>query len=281
MSSSIERVKGGGFGKENRFPGQIHALSPGPNYTLPSCFSGKKSQHIQGHVYKPSSDIARKPRRLDLPHPNKDRTAWMIGTVKGGMAYYDDVPGHGGPANYKQDVSPIKPHSPSNAFCKEQRFGHGSMTKQFISHEHNATNLCTASQGPKYLPGKHAIDFNGPTPPKYSFGSKGVSDRSMFVNKTVRNGYLYDAKPATSGKMTSVDAATYSPNYKATKNASPSGQFSKADRFASQNKTFISNKHSREKVGLNSPGPVYNPHNYDLSRSKKMATATAAGKWCP
>lgn len=275
MSSSVRGISGGGWTKQTRFQQPSSQKTPGPDYDLPTSFS----EHIQGHIYK-KAESGKPADPHGIPHPSKDRTAWMIGIVKSDLAYYNNIAGNLGPAGYKQDVAPICKQNPRMVFPKNQRFA--SHTKQFISKEHNDVNLCTAGPGPKYQPKLNNLDLTEELPPKFSFRSKGVSDRSAFLNQMVKGGYIYQARPATSAHAANVGPANYSPNSKASQSQAPRPMWTKADRFNNQDKQFISHKHTRAKIGLNSPGPVYNPTNLDLaSQKKKTATSTPAGKWCP
>lgn len=273
MSSTIRSTPGGGWNKQRRFQQPSSAKSPGPNYDLPTSFA----EHIQAHLYKP---LSQKPSNdpKEMPHPSKDRTAWMIGMVKHDLAYYNNIAGHMGPAHYNQDCSPIKVTNPRNVFSKNKRFQ--SLTTQYVSKEHNLANLCTAGPGPKYFPKVNNTDLQDDSAPKYSFRSKDVSDRSAFLNQMVKGGYIYQARPATSAHAANVGPANYSPSTKQTKTNAPRPLWTKADRFKTD-KQFISHKHTRAKVGLNSPGPIYMPTNFDCGKLTKAATSTPAGKWCP
>lgn len=128
------------------------------------------------------------------------------------------------------------------------------------------------------------LDLTSRYPPEFSFGGLGVSDRSSFIHGAVRNGYMYTARPATSDPNTNVGPANYEVKKLVTEHSSPRPVWSKADRFASQDKVFISKRHVRSKLGLNSPGPCYSPGNYTIAENLKQAGKPAnvpAGKWCP
>lgn len=95
---------------------------------------------------------------------------------------------------------------------------------------------------------------------------------------------MYTARPATSDPHTNVGPSQYSVKAALTERASPRPVWSKADRFESQDKVFISKRHVRSKLGLNSPGPKYAPTNYDISTNLRQSGKPAnipAGKWCP
>ena len=191
-----------------------------------------------------------------MPHPSKDRTAWMIGMVKADLAYYSNIAGDVGPARYQQDVTPIRARAPTNIFSRNPRFQ--DQAKQYINKEMNLANMCTAGPGPKYLPRCNNTDLQVETAPSYTFRSKDVSDRSAFLNQMVKNGYIYQARPATSAHTANVGPSNYSPSTTQTMGRAPRPIWTKADRFG-QDKLFISHKHAKAKPGLNSPGPVYNP----------------------
>lgn len=153
--SEVRRVTGGGFAKAHRFfDPQAKNDTPGPGapYQLPSLFT----EHAQGPVYRQEFESP-KAIGLDgspasgahsLPHPSKDRTAWMIGITKNDLAYYSNIAGNMGPAFYNPSISQTTQASPRNVFEKNRRFM--SLTHRYISKDHNLANLCTAGPGPKY-----------------------------------------------------------------------------------------------------------------------------------
>lgn len=277
MSSTMQRTPGGAFGKQHRFMGRHSTQTPGPVYNIPSLLT----EHIQGPVYKAIPPKTTSAVDNSLPHPSKDRTAWLIGTTQNDLAYYSNIAAHMGPAFYSPQTSQTKSLSPRALFSKERRFT--SLTNQYVSKEHNNANLCTASPGPKYMPGFSRTDLVSNVPPSYSFGSKGdsVSDRSSFIHAKVQDGYLYAAKPATSENTANVGPANYSPRPATVKNMAPRPVWTKADRFRNMDKVFISRKHSRAKQGNHSPGPMYYPKNYDMGNIRGRGGQVPSGKWCP
>ena len=95
---------------------------------------------------------------------------------------------------------------------------------------------------------------------------------------------MYTARPATSDPGSSVGPAQYTVKCEITEPTWPRPQWAKADRFSAQDKIFISRKHVRAKLGLNSPGPMYAPTNYDIATNLKQSGKPAnvpSGKWCP
>lgn len=44
-----------------------------------------------------------------MPHPSRDRTAWMVGTSKNDMMYISDIPSRLGPAYYNPKVKGAVP----------------------------------------------------------------------------------------------------------------------------------------------------------------------------
>jgi hypothetical protein len=285
--SEIKRVEGGGWSKAHRFfdpTTKSDTPGPGAPYHLPSLFS----EHAQGPIYRQEFES---PRALApdgapaaaLPHPSKDRTAWMIGTTKNDLAYYSNIAGNMGPAFYNPSIAQTTQASPRNVFSKNRRFM--SLTHRYISKEHNMANLCTASPGPKYAPKQCHLDLTSRFPPEYSFGGRGLSDRGQFVHGAIsKTGYMYTARPATSDPNTNVGPAQYVVKAQITEMASPRPIWSKADRFAPMDSLFISKRHVRSKLGLNSPGPKYAPTNYDISANLRQSGKPAnipSGKWCP
>ena len=129
------------------------------------------------------------------------------------------------------------------------------------------------------------LDLTSHYPPEYSFGGRGLADRGQFVHGHVNKfGYMYSARPATSGLNTNVGPAQYAVKSALTERAAPRPVWSKADRFGAQDKIFISKRHVRAKLGNNSPGPKYQPTNFDIAYNLKQSGKPAnvpAGKWCP
>ena len=203
----------------------------------------------------------------------------MIGTTKHDMAYMSAISSQMGPAAYSPDIRVIKHTYPRNKFGQNPRFQ--SLTKQYLNKELNTINFCTASPGPKYLSKVSNTDLDTRKPAAYSFGSKGdnVSDRGSFLTSTIKGGFLYRAKPATSCTVNGVGPSNYTPNIATINQTAPRPQWGKADRFKPVAKIYVSSKHSRSKVGQNSPGPCYFPTNSNLGKVK--IGVSVAGKWCP
>jgi hypothetical protein len=107
----------------------------------------------------------------EVPNPSKGRTAWMMGTIQNDMAYYKATAGHVGPAGYNQDTAPIKSRAPRPIQGKEKRF--------------YSSNYESGPGPNQYLPPVTQADLIDDKPPKYTFGSKGVSNRSAFIYQEV------------------------------------------------------------------------------------------------
>lgn len=267
MTSTHIGVQGGAFGKQSRFHSK-EISTPGPIYAVPSLFT----EHVQSYIYKPvekrDADILCK----SMPNPAKDRTAWLIGTTKNDLAYYSNVAAQMGPALYDQDTAPIKRRNERTVFGKDSRFR--SITKQYISKDHNMANLCTASPGPKYY--SEIVTNNTlvtDQQPAYTFRSKGdsVADRASFLKSEVMNGYIYQARPSTAHRGVNVGPANYAPDFKVNQNRAPRAIWGKADRFRPCKKIFISKKHSQDLQGTASPGPQYRPVNGDMGLLRRTA----------
>jgi hypothetical protein len=204
----------------------------------------------------------------------------MIGVVNRDLCSYTNASEFQGPANYLPSQEPVKPKNPRAVFGRDGRFA--SLTRQYISKEHNQANLCTASRGPKYTPKTSNMDLQKNSAPKYSFRSKGdkVADRGSFLNAKIQEGYIYQAKPAT-GDKTDVSAATYTPNMGTTKTLYPRAYVGRAQRFGSATQ-YISRKHTKTNQGINSPGPAkYNHTHSDLATQKKPTRTPKLGTWTP
>lgn len=280
--SQIRRVEGGAWGKSQRFfDPSLKNESPGPGapYNLPTLLN----EHTPSPLYKATFESTKPPGEAeqDMPHPSRDRTAWMIGITKNDLAYYSHIATRMGPAFYQPTDKLTTPASPRAPFEKNKRFM--SLTHRYISKEHNNVNLCTASPGPKYSPRTSHIDTLTPRPPEYSFGGKGsVSDRSSFVHGKVQKGYIYKARPATSDPHTNVSPANYEVKTHIIDPSAPRPVWTKADRFKDMDRLYISRKHVRSKLGMNSPGPMYNPPNYTIGSARAHKPAIVPpGKWCP
>lgn len=279
--SSIPRVEGGAFAKQPRFvdpAAKNDNPGPGAPYQLPSLFS----EHAQGPVYRQEFESPKHTLDNSLPHPSKDRTAWMIGITKNDLAYYSNIATNTGPAFYTPSISQTTDASPRTAFSKNRRFQ--NLAHQYISREHNMSNLCTAGPGPKYSPRQCQLDLTTQHSPDYSFGGRNVANRSSFIHGAVKNGYMYMARPATSDPHSNVGPAQYTVKAEITEHSSPRPQWAKADRFTAQDKIYISRRHIRSKLGNSSPGPIYAPTNYDIATNLKQAGKPAnipSGKWCP
>lgn len=284
--SHYRRVEGGAWSKANRFyapESNVDSPGPGASYHLPSLFS----EHAPGPVYRQEFQS---PKAADgsasarsMPHPSRDRTAWMIGSTKNELAYYNNIAGNMGPAFYNPSLHHTTPTSPRALFSKNRRFM--SLTHRYISKEHNNSNLCTASPGPQYNPKLSHLDLTRAFAPEYSFGGQGVSDRGAFVHGAIKRGYLYTARPATSDPHTNVGPAQYRVRHERVEKASPRPVWGRADRFAAQDKIFLSKRHQRAKLGgAGLDAPMYYPRNHELANNLKQSGKPAnipAGKWCP
>jgi len=288
MTSTIRGVPNGQFSKNPRFKSDntTPQFTPGPQYEPFSTFK----EHKQGPVYKPKNKAKAPENVLELnktlPHPTRDRTAWMIGSTEGDVLGFFDIAERNGPATYSPQTTLTKRTNERAVFGKDPRFK--SLTGQFISKEHNQANLCTASPGPKYVPNTSNTDLTKGNTPEYSFRSKGIGNRDRFLNSKIEGDYIYGAKPGTNETTPTskidVSSCTYSPDSNVVKNKAPRPKWTKAERFeespfAGAHKQFISRKHTRVKAGMHAPGPQYMPTNYDLYQPNKRTQV--AGKWCP
>lgn len=286
-SSLSPKVKNGGFGKQQRFFEAVTTSqqTPGPNYTLPS-FLG---DHAMSPLYKggvdgaeekkEGTDGAQSPSKsLGIPHPGKDRTAWMIGVTKNDLAYYSDIAGDMGPAHYTPNPSFVKHTSPRTMFEKNERFQ--GIASRYMGKEFAESSFCLNSPGPKYKPDRTHLDLKTQSAPRYSFGGKGIQHRASFLNASIKNGYMYAARPATCDKQSNVSPANYEPKNSLTSMTSPRPVWGKADRFKDYNHRFISEKHNKT-MATASPGPMYYPTNNNVGSPRKKAGTVPAGKWCP
>lgn len=261
-SSVYAKCEGGGFSKAGRF--QSHSKSnivPGPDYDLGSFTDDKIRGPVYTKIDRPNLTVMELSKTL--PHPNKDRTSFMIGTIKNDMAYTSSVSTQIGPAAYAPDMSVVKHTYPRNAFGKDPRFQ--ALTKQYLNKELNTINYCTAGPGPKYLVDKANIDLDTPIAPSYSFRSKGdnVSDRSSFLSKSMKVG---------------VGPSKYSPNLNVVTNTVPRPILGRADRFKPVDKLYMGHKYVKDKAGLHSPGPKYYSTVGEINASLHPGIA---GKWTP
>jgi hypothetical protein len=293
MTSTIRGVPGGGFSKSSRFSHAHATKTPGPIYKVPSGFAPAQPSDDKlyldkkpGPVYKKANVRPAPSNVLELnksmPHPNRDRTGWIIGGVENDINSFSSVAETNGPNKYYPDMGQAKPQNPRTKFGQDRRFK--SLTKQYVSKEHNQANLCTGSPGPHLYPENSITELRKNRPPAYSFRSKGdtVSNRSGFMESKIVNGYLYQAKPATNEKLTSVAPNSYPlTDTNVTRDRAPRPKWTKAERFGvAHEKQFISRKHARAKTGLSSPGPNnYNPSNYDMYQKNRRTFVP--GKWCP
>lgn len=288
MTSTIRGTPNGQFSKNSRFRSDntTAQFTPGPQYEAYSTFK----EHKQGPVYKQKNKAPAPSSVLELnktlPHPTRDRTAWMIGTTEGDVLGFHDIAERNGPATYHPETTQTKPLNARAVFAKDPRFK--SLTGQFISKEHNQANLCTGSPGPKYYSKTHNTDLTKGKTPHYSFRSKGIGHRDNFLNSRIEGDYIYQSKPGTNEKTATVSVdvspSTYSPDSNVVKNKAPRPQWTKAERFepspfAGAHKQFISRKHTRVKAGMHAPGPQYAPSNFDMYQPNKRTQVT--GKWCP
>lgn len=256
MSSKYLGIDGGGFGKSDRFKVRGKSdFTPGPDYNIKSFTSEKVQGPVYAKIEKSTMTVAEAAKML--PHPSKDRTSFMIGTIKNEMAYTSSVSSTIGPAAYKPDFSISKPREPRNKFGMNPRFQ--SLTKQYLSKELNTINFCTAGPGPKYLVTQSNIDLETGKAPSYSFRSKGdtVADRSSFLSKSMKEG---------------VGPAKYNCSTAPICQQLPRPVMGKANRWANGQAAA---------PGLSSPGPKYNPANGELAEILQKSAVTVAGKWAP
>ncbi len=80
---------------------------------------------------------------------------------------------------------------------------------------------------------------------------------------------MYTARPATSDPLTNVGPAQYSVRHSVTESSSPRPVLGHADRFATQNKIFISKKHGRNMVGDHSSVIGRNKHRKKKKKKKQ------------
>lgn len=286
MSSVFRGTEGGGFSKADRFgrPPKNHQ-TPGPNYDVGTWLNDKIRGPVYVRVEREKKSVVEQGK--EMPHPSKDRTAWMIGTCRNDMAYMAAISEKNGPAQYAPDHNRVKHTYPRNKFGQDKRFQ--SLTKQYLNKELNTINYCTAGPGPKYFPPTSNTDLETSKGPEYSFRSKGdlVSDRGSFLNATIKGGYLYQSKPATNGDGKkggmNVGPANYTPDMNVICATAPRPKWGVADRFKVGNKIFISKKHSKGMTGDHSPGPKYNALNGTLTNelTAKPTGVAVAGKWTP
>lgn len=314
MASNIKRTPGGAFGRTQRFQNDDSKLimktpAPGEYNTTSDWSEQKKEKNVFGPKYFPKympkaerEEAANKSRipkdYKGLPNPNKDRTAWVLGTTRDEMAYYSNVSEMNGPAKYEQSVAPIKNKNHRVVFGRQGKFGknaRGTITRQYLSKAHNVAYLCTEGPGPKYTPETSQIDLVRNKPPKWVFSPETEfnTTRSSFLDSSIKGGYLYRAKPATQEileregthkKGPGAGPTSYSPNMKAVKkkyNTQPTGREQRFGKI--QHKRFISKKHTRGQVGNNSPGPVDYYQGKDMFAKIKRRTRNTqrAGTWCP
>lgn len=282
MSSVFRGTPGGGFSKADRFgrPPKSNQ-TPGPNYDVGTWLNDKIRGPVYVKVEREKKSVVEQGK--EMPHPSKDRTAWMIGTCRNDMAYMAAISEKNGPAQYAPNHNKVKFEYPRNKFGQDKRFQ--SLTKQYLNKELNTINYCTAGPGPMYYPPTSNTDLETTKPFEYSFRSKGdtVSDRGSFLNAVIKGGYLYQSKPATNNANGGVGPANYKPNLDAVNTTAPRPKWGVADRFKVGNKMFISKKHSKAMTGAHSPGPKYNAPNGTLKNDleSKPTGNPVQGKWTP
>lgn len=264
MTSTILGVPGGTFPRNSRFQMPSNQNTPAMKYDIPTFPADK---HMQSPLY------LRKHKTISgegHPHPS-NRNGFMIGKVEKDLNQYKSNSETMGPNKYYPGLTQTKPQVPRAKFGQDRRFR--SMTKQYVTKEHNQANLCTASPGPCYM--THETTYNvalqKDKAPEFSFRSRGdtVSDRSAFLKSKIQGGYIYQSQPATSGKA-NVSAATYSGDHNVTKQKAPRALQSKQDRFFAGQ--FQSKKAAaRTNKNKASPGPsVYAPDNYTINANKRF-----------
>lgn len=238
-------------------------VTPAAIYEYPSFVNSK----MQAPVYKPANadpgpqDI--KSMNNTLPSAYKGRQSFMIGKCKGDLCYYDSMSEVHGPKFYP-NMTEVQRTNERAVMGKANRFT--SLTKQYVSKEHNMANLCTASQGPKYNPNLGNMDLTTDKRPSYSFRSKGANpaNRTSFLGSEIRNGYVYQSAPATLDKKGGgVSSCQYSPIKERVLCRAPKRSFPKDDRFGASNaKQYVSRKHSLAMRGQTTPAAyVFNNGN--------------------
>lgn len=231
---------------------------------------------MQAPLYKspyaqhPPQDI--KTMNSTLPSAYHGRQSFMIGKCKGDLCYYDSLAEKHGP-QFHPNRDQVQRKNERAVMGREQRFI--SLTKQYVSKDHNDANLCTASMGPKYYPQQGNIDTTTNKGPEYSFRSKGdtVSNRTSFLARKIQNGYIYQAAPAT--LAANVSSSQYSPDKSVVLCKAPNRSFGKCDRFGKANdKQYISRKHSQAQKGLETPA-AYAYENGCIGKK----SFNAGGRW--
>jgi hypothetical protein len=268
MTSTVLGVPGGSFPRNDRFKSSNKQGTPAMKYDIPSFPTDK---HMQSPLYLRKHKA---PNKDGPPHPGA-RNGFMIGKVEKDINHYKSNSEVMGPNKYYPGLTQTKPQVPRAKFGQDRRFK--SMTKQYVTKEHNMANLCTASPGPCYA--THDTTYNvalqKDKAPEYSFRSRGdtVSDRGAFLKSRIKGGYIYQSQPATSGKA-NVSAATYSGDHNVTKQKAPRALQSKQDRFYAGQ--YQSKKASRANKGKQSPGPcMYAPDNYTINANKRFTIQQA------
>lgn len=261
---------------------------------------------VQGPLYIPpqnQSQLAPK-NPSGLPNPNKDRTAWVIGTTKDDLAYYSNIADTKGPYLIP-DMGVVKRKANRVKFSKQGRFksikGKKQSIRRYISKGHNMAYLCTESPGPlAYTQTINPVDLNRPRAPKWGIGdpTKFNTTRASFLESKIKGGYLYRAKAATAERIIQMDdgvvkepgvgPAAYEPDMKVIKRTYNRQGMDRMPRFDTKNKKpqtkrYISQKHTRCKVGLTSPGPIYEFQAREMGyqSQKKANSSKQDGAWCP
>lgn len=242
---------------------------------------------------------------LPVGHPGRERTAWMLGTVKGEVACFREIPEYNGPAQFNYTMDKVLPVPPRHAITSTRRFG--PMTSGDPSAPEPVENFGRATPGPKYDVETSAAELRRPAPPRHSFGSKGApSRRSGFINASIKGGYIYHARPAhlqavstarprTRGGAEEGGAAVRAaqpaaggpvkdgegPDQRGGNIADGTGELN-CYSVAAAKPRFPWSKSIRTVYLAKtvSPGPIYYSHEHELSRDRRHAVVQP-GKWCP
>lgn len=252
--------------------------SPGPIYKVQSLLD---TTHVHGPVYRPTvgETLSRKPTSNTLrASPSKDRSAWLLGENRDGLAVYKEISDAHGPGHHSPSygISSKEKSPPRTVFSKSGRFQLNSSIGAGMDQD----RIGKEAPGPKYNLREVRTQRAAPS---YSFGSSGnPSRRSDFTQAQIRAGYYYKTENTTA-LCTSLSgndkdlSSTLSSFPRA-----PRPTQSKSDRFAAgADKQFVSRKHCRSKIGANSPGPAYFPRGHELGRFSTKPAVSMPGKWVP
>jgi hypothetical protein len=274
-TADIAMKKAGTIGTADRFDSPTRVVeTPGPVYTLPSTFVAVESRPpVHTTRTRKSSSI--------LTHPSRDRTSWIGGHIqRNSLATVGQISAPMGPAAYNPTTI-IYPNAPRAAVGQAERW---------VDHKE-----MDGIDGPKYTPEVGNIDLRHSKSPSFSFGPKGYAispeianskhvrapstsensihsteTRAGFVEGTVIDGLIYNARPSTSDPSARVPHA-YNVTDK-TLRRPPTAVLGREDRFKFTYKNGVS------------PGPIYAPSYYSIGESKTfkpLFVTTPAGQWRP